>query len=53
MFDEPRSREVLGQLPVRSAHDPAVLGEGKGAHPRGAGIDGDHDGHGGTVAALA
>ena len=49
----PGSGEVLGQLPVRDVDDLPVLVDGERTHSGGAGIDRDHDGHGGTVVRAA
>jgi len=53
VLDPSRSGEVLGELAVGPARRLALLVHGEGPDARGAGIDGDHDGHSpATVAAF-
>ena len=49
VFDLARSREVLGELAIAGVDRARVVVEGDGAHPRGAGIEGEHELHLGEV----
>jgi hypothetical protein len=48
VLDPARLREVLRELAVRRVDQAAVLVEGDGPHPRGAGVDGYYECHGGA-----